>query len=1017
MKKTVVQWLAPALLLSNAWLANAANELVVHVVKDGRSDLGLTVKIDGDKQKSINRNGLVFFDLSAGAHSIQLLQGDSSLHSVRFDSAGGQFVDINIALADSVEPQVSIENYFNTEAVSSKNKAAKGWLSGRVTSNGIPLTGATVSVAGTNIEEETDVSGAYKIELPRGVYQIKINHPDFGSKDVSNYRVISNVEKNSNFTIRSGGQPIEEVVVLAKVDSSAFQESERYSTGVIETMGIEQLARFGDSDVAASVIRVPSVTVQDSKFVFIRGLGGRYITTTLNGSTMPSTNPTRRTVPLDLFPSNIVEQLDVKKTFVASMPGESTGGNLVINTRTFPDEAAGKISVNIGYGEGITGDEAYVDSQDGNFDVIGWDDGERSKPAIVAAIAEALQYSDYYPAAVEQQLGQLAALELKDNFDLETKNAGPDMSLGINYGDLFYLDGIDAELGYFAAANYKNSWDKKSAGVSRSYGGLNASVVKDDYEFEEFTHNIEANGLLSLGFNVGNSTYQANTIVSRVTEENIKYSEGLDGDQLEQSVRYSIDWIERQFLSQQFTGQHYFGEDDQWNVDWQLTGSQATRYAPDRREVRFNLSDGDGVYNLEVPNLLRQYDDLTDDNVDFSANVDYLIMAGDFESTLTVGGQAISRERESESISYGFKGGLLSVDDNAPTLSVSDVINADTITGNTSTGYTFQDKTLPSDSYDAEMDLNSLFASYDLLWNYAYQFVLGVRYEDYQQTTETFSLQGAQQAVESLIDEDVVLPSFSFNWYYAEDEQLRFAVSKTVSRPDFKETSNAAFYDTEFNFRVRGNPDLNVSEVINVDLRWEKYWDDQQSLSLALFYKDLKDPIERVVQAASGTAGNSRTFQNAESAEIFGVELDVRKDFAFNEGLTKTSFIAVNASWIDSEVTLQNSNSRKLQGQPDYTFNLIVGYDDIESGQELTLLFNQNGETIVDVGVSGQPDILEEPRLDINVNYKYQYSETLTFKAKIKNLLNTEVEFTQGGNVFQQYEKGAEFQAGFDWTF
>ncbi|MGK0442953.1 MAG: TonB-dependent receptor, partial [Pseudohongiellaceae bacterium] len=463
---------------------------------------------------------------------------------------------------------------------------------------------------------------------------------------------------------------------------------------------------------------------------------------------------------------------------------------------------------------------------------------------------------------------------------------------------------------------------------------------------------------------------------------------------------------------------HVFGEDEQISNEWQISASRANREAPDRREVRFDLEGTDNIYNLQVPNLTRRFDDLTDDNIDVSSHIEYIFNSeGDIESTLSAGFQVIARERESESESYGFTGGQIAIDDNAPNILVSDVITAQNISGNTGTGYTFQNKTIASDSYDAEMDLNSLFISYDALIHSAYQVVLGARYEDYSQETQTFALEGDQDQVISVLEDDIILPSLSLNWFFAEDQQLRFALSKTVSRPDFKETANATFYDNEFDFRVRGNPNLKVSEVVNVDVRWEKYWSDEETLSIALFYKDMTDPIERIVLPASGTAGNSRTFQNSDSAEIYGIEFDGRKVFALDDSYLKSIFVALNGSWIDSEVTLKNGATRELQGQPAYTFNLVVGYDDIDSGHELTLLINQNGESIVDVGISGQPDIVEEPRFDVNLNYKYQINDDMAIKAKIKNLLNSDVEFTQGDNVFQRYEKGIQFQAGFDWNF
>lgn len=287
----------------------------------------------------------------------------------------------------------------------------------------------------------------------------------------------------------------------------------------------------------------------------------------------------------------------------------------------------------------------------------------------------------------------------------------------------------------------------------------------------------------------------------------------------------------------------------------------------------------------------------------------------------------------------------------------------------------------------------------------------------FDQTTQTFSLQGEQEAVEARIDEDSVLPSFGVNWFYSDSQQLRFAVSQTVARPDFKEAANATFYDNEFNFRVRGNPFLEISEVINVDLRWEWYPGDMTNLSVAAFYKDMDKPIERVVQPASGTAGNSRTFQNSDSAELYGVEVDGRTEFLLSDDYSQTIFLSVNAAFIESEVTSEGQADRALQGQPEYTANLIVGYDNTESGHQFTLLLNQNGKSIADVGVSGQPDVFLEPRLDLNLVYRYNISDALVLKAKLQNLLDEAYEYTQGGNIFQSYDRGIGIQVSFDWDF
>ena len=186
---------------------------------------------------------------------------------------------------------------------------------------------------------------------------------------------------------------------------------------------------------------------------------------------------------------------------------------------------------------------------------------------------------------------------------------------------------------------------------------------------------------------------------------------------------------------------------------------------------------------------------------------------------------------------------------------------------------------------------------------------------------------------------------------------------------------------------------------------------------MAVFYKDMDKPIERVVQAASGTAGNSRTFQNSDSAELYGIEVDGRFEFALGEEYDQTVFVSFNAALIESEVTATNQDARALQGQPEYTANLILGYDNISAGHQLTVLLNQNGQSIADVGVSGQPDVFLEPRLDLNVVYRFDISNTLTLKAKLENLLDDEVEYTQGGQVFQVYNRGPSIQVGLDWQF
>ena len=1018
MKKFSQSLISAAVLSCLASAAAADDELVLHVFRDGALATDLAISLDGGTPQPAGAGGNFVFDLGAGPHSIQVLASGQPVHVFRFDAADGQNVDITVTLAQNSQPAVAIESYLKNQVAAERTGAPTGSLTGVVTLNGTPLDRATVSVRNARALATTDANGRYTIELPRGTYEITVSHPQItGAPLRETLRVVSGINGQQNLAFAGEGAAavnvvpadVEQVVVVSKRETG---ETEQAAANIVDIIDAEQLARAGGSDVAASVVRVPSITIQEDRYVFIRGLGDRYVTTTLNGATMPSTDPSRRTVPLDLFPTNMVSQLDVRKTFTANMPGESTGGNLVINTRTFPNQPGGSVSASVGYNSDLTGDKVNSDPISGDYDFFGIDDGSRQEDGVLPLISNAMNRTDLSANTI-RKLQQAGGLYIKDNLDPKTTTAGPKGTLNLNYGDTFDIG--DSQLGYFAAANLTNGWSQRTDGISRTYGS--GGDVLDNFRFEEHSNNVDMSGLLSLGFSIGDHSFASNTLLSRSTESSVRISDGFDGDELVPSYRYSMEWIERMFIAQQFSGQHTLG--DALLAKWQVTGSRAEREAPDRREVRYDLRTGDdagqdgvgsgvGIYNLKTADLLRRYDDLTDDNLDVSTDWSY-----EFDnSTLSVGAQGITRERESESRSYGFRG----AESNAPNLSVSDVINIDTITGDPATGYAFDDKTLASDSYEAELNLYAGYVSYDYKFS-DFQVVAGGRYEQFEQTTDTFSLAGSQAAVRSEIDEGIFLPSLSFNWFIADQSQLRATASRTVARPDFKETSNATFYDNEFDFRVRGNPLLKISEVDNFDLRFEQYWNDSDNASIALFYKDLKDPIERVAVSASGTAGNTRTFQNADSAEIYGVELDGRKEFGLNAAYTHTLFVAVNASYIESEVDIAGGASRKLQGQPDYTANLIFGYDNLGTRQQYTLLLNQNGESIQDVGIQGNPDIIEEPRLSLNFNYRFEVSEDLVLKFKAINLLDEDVEFTQGGKVFQSYRRGAEFEAGFDWKF
>ena len=1052
-----------------AQFATADDELLLYVFDDGNGVEGAEVVVDGKSVGTTRADGSLTADLSDGAHVVAVAGPAGKAAVARFTAGNGLLANVVANLEDA---SARIQVFAGTESAEDRRDAPTGTMIITVRKGANVAANQLVVFSGGVGAVNTNAQGQATKTLPRGMYTVSVG-------DVSaRVRVVAGVTRGAALRLpEDEGMTIdmpslEEVFVIASFDPGSFEVSERDTSNIVDTIGVEMLTRFGDSDVAASVVRVPGISVQDDKYVFIRGLGGRYITSTLNNATMPSTNPSKRTVPLDLFPSNFVSQLDIKKTFLPYMPGESTGGNLVINTKTFPDERGGSVSGSFGYVSGLTGKTVAVDSASGAFDVIGWDDGARKEDVLIKAISEIVSAGTFVDTkgdtyaltpAIRGELLRTAGILLKDDWDPAFESTTPNGSFGVNYGDLFFFS--DSELGFYSAFNYSNDWSKRDNGIRRSYSA--SGNLADDQSYRSYTNSIELSGLLSLGFTSGNNTFEWNNLVSRSTESFFERVVGQEGDEFETIYQHTSQWEERQYLSSQIFGSHFLNEDGSLFGEWQFTASQARRYVPGRTDVRFRTaqtntnaqvlrSDYDfGAANdsqidllkgftFEAGNSSKRWDDLTDNNFDGSFDVTWDVFDGGASfAKIQFGAQAIFRERDAESATYGyFNDGRNPALERAPNVLVSDVIylcgtGDDTVScpatpaengvtlppvggiqNNARTGYVFAIRMAVSDEYSAELSYNSVYAMYDHTVDSTWQFIVGARYEMYDQTTDTFDLTTGAP-VQGIVDEPSLLPSLGINWFYSDTQQLRFAMSQTVARPDFKEASNAVYFDNEFNVRIRGNKDLTISDVLNLDLRWEWYFGDneQDSLSVAAFYKEMTDPIERVVQPASGTAGNTRTFQNSDKADLYGMEVEGRKEFVLSDDYNRTLFVSFNMAYIESEVTAANQLTRALQGQPEYTANLVIGYDDLSAGQQLTLLYNQNGQSIADVGVLGAPDVYLEPRGELNLVYRYDISDYATLKARIENLLDEKVEYTQGSSVFQSYEKGTTFQLGFEWNF
>ncbi len=1006
-----------------------AGDVLFYVSENGEpANTEFAFSINGD-QKAINKSGVAFFDLPAGSYDVQFLEFGEDAGSTSFTLAEGNNAEIIIELIDGV-PETQVSVYTPGAEESPPVGLILGEVSTLEDSAPQGLEGANVSVSGSNVLIVTDEFGGYAVQLARGVYELTVDHPDHGSRTISDVYVISGVTSQLNLTFSPEGADddlLEEVVTVGQYQPNDIAQTERFSVTVIDALSAEQIARFGDSNAAATLKRVSGVTTDRGQFAIVRGLSGRYVSSTLNGVVTPSTDPTRRDAPLDLFPSGVLKSVSVQKGFSPDAPGDSTGGYIQIETRGLPDERVHKVSGSLAYNTEATFED--IETYDGGgSDVFGFDSGNRELPGLVSQITQNGRVNPVattntgVPGATDPDLVAAAGDSLSDVYALEEETGRPDFSLGYSNGNLFERDKVS--WGYYADVSLSNSTERQVGGISNTFtvDDVGDLVTSEGGSFgrSRFETDLSAYFVTGLEYEDG-SEIISKTLFSRVTQDQVRNSFGLETGVNLFRNNIILQYVERQLLTQQFSGTHFLSADDKYKLDWRASFSRTNRDEPDRRIYSLESEEEASapILELSTSSVQRQFGELVEDAVDLGLDFEWSQDWNDSTfSTFKSGVSYLNRFRESGIVRIGFRdpGGIPS------NLNPELVLNDDNIGLFSNNELEILNVSQASDFYEAEWDISALYFSSETEFGDGLTLLAGARYENSEQVLITAPLGGGFNSFErNVLEEDAILPALALTWAPNETQQIKFGFSQTVSRPDFTELSNALYIDPIFDFQVRGNPELEISDINNFDVRFENYFNDEDSLSIAFFYKDISDPIELVLLQASGSAAGTRSFDNEESAEIFGVEIDLQTTI-FEDELSRF-FFQGNLALIESEVQLsaetaaqEGQTSRRLQGQSDFVLNLIFGWDDYKRNQALTVLFNLSGDRISEVGQGDLPDILQDGVPLLGLTYKYDINDRLTLKAKADNLLDSEIRRTQGGELQSEFSTGRVFQIGFEYA-
>jgi hypothetical protein len=866
--------------------------------------------------------------------------------------------------------------------------------------NAIALPGVPVEVVDLKEVVYTDVDGRYVLEVPPGAHTLKIALEGYVERTLTVETSGRTMTADVGLTMAKFAETV--TVTAQAVDlqtsSAEAQLIERKQASVItDNIGAQEMKNNGDSDAAAAMSRVTGLSLVDNQYVFVRGLGERYSNTTLAGSVLPTTEPDKKVVPLDLFPTGLIDSVQVNKSYSPDRSAEFAGGLVQIVPMKLPSQPVVDFSYGLDFYSTATGKSIPM-SPLGSRDVWGYDNGARAIPSNFPD-GKIVRQGIYTPDVgfTANQITEFGRA-LENRWVPVNKDGKPGQNWSATLGNRY-----GGKLGVVASIShsYKEQFLDEERHFFRIAG---AGDLEDTSPYHLQTGMQKA----QLGI-VGNISYQF-TPSQRLNFENFythsgrdegRFFQGLNLDNAREYKNYRLQFIEEGLFANAIGGEHFFQNASNSRIDWRVNYARATRDEPDLRETLYernaNLvgtpeTTNPFTYADESQSGFRMFNELEDDTTDVSVNWAVFNTAGGRPTQYKFGVNYVDRTRDFRSRRFHFIP-ITSQKADAGNLLFDNRLTPEEIfvSSNIGTAFRFNEETRPTDAYAGEQTTASGYGMVDVAFAARTRLVVGARVEDFDQTVTTQDPFGlfAREVQASNKNTDV-FPAVNFVQGVGDNTNLRFSYSTTVNRPEFRELAEFEFTDVIGNRAVKGNADLKRALIQNVDARWEMFSGGRSVIAASAFFKHFDQPIERVVIAAANPIA---TFQNSDSARNFGVELEAGHQFGTH------FFFNANYTFVDSKITLlpeqlgvQTSAERPLAGQSKNLFNLAADY--FVGGFSTRLLFNYFGDRIADVGANEAPDIVEQGRGRLDLVFS-QRVRGLNVRLNIENLTDSEYLFTQ----------------------
>ena len=829
----------------------------------------------------------------------------------------------------------------------------------------------------------------------------------------------------------------QEIVVTGRYTPNVV----RSTPEVVSVLSSADIARTGEGDISGSLQRVTGLSVVGNGFVYVRGLGDRYSLALLNGSPLPSPEPLKRVVPLDIFPSNVIDSTLVQKSYSVNFPGEFGGGVINLTTKSTPRENFLTLSGGIGWDTETTNQLGYT-YYGSDTDWTGFDDGTRDVPKSLAAafasgkpIIEGADFSKDDLEAIAMDLVNAPTTLLQQNNHIPVN-----WSAGVTGG--LTIPMADGELGIIATAGISNKWRTRDTLQQTSVEADLSGDPQTSYNRVVTDNRVVVNGLLGFGLELGDHKFRWTNLYIRDTLKQARLAVGTDQNQAGRDImKQDTAWYERQLINTQFVGELHF---DRLKLDLRGAYANSQREAPYERSftyVRTNLPTAQDPVGDKYVNDLGgnkgdatiAFSDLNEDLWSGGVDLSYEIAP---RITGTVGYAYSDTSRTSVRRAFQYRASNLpiAVQQLRPDYLLSDATIQLYDIGLIETSA--QDGTA---AFDAGLTTHAGYAQVQAELVSGININAGVRYEEGKQTVVPVDLfgTGGSSIVSTNLNNNYWLPAITLTWEVAPDMQVRLNGSKTIARPQFRELVAQVYQDPESNRLFRGNPSLSDSELWNAELRYEWYFAKDQRFTAAGFYKSIDKPIEAYTSISDSSINTS--YANAPKATLYGVEVEAQKYFALdtlsdspfwasrrlvligNYTFTKSDIkVGAGDTTVINGVVQDASNyffdGSPLTGQSDHLVNVQIGLEDQDKLSQQTLLITYASPRVTSRGPSGQPDLLEKPGIQLDFVARQGFTllnKEIELKFEARNLTgrNYQEVQTSGDNkiYFNRYKLGRTF--------